>query len=278
MRGVALSLAVVLFTFLTPRYAAAQADRIPFLSEKLRDPDFRVRTNAALALGAVDSENAVGPLCGALGDSVDVVRQASAAGLQRLARKSAVGCLTDRSRVESNESVKGQIAKALAALGTAGGGDTPPPSGGPSTTPKDNANAKYYVQIAQVTNGTDRNAKEIDSLVRGAVMAKLDSLGVYQVAPPTETIAGAKTAMAKRKLKSGFYLTINVQPMQYGSGISAVVSVAISSYPGKSLKATLSGNSSGGGKKGDTSSENQVIDRAAQSAIGTFAQNVEALL
>ncbi len=270
-------MAVVLFTFLTPRPAAAQAERIPFLSEKLRDPDFRVRTNAALALGAVDSENAVAPLCGALGDSVDVVRQASAAGLQRLNRKTALPCLTERSRVESKDAVKGQIAKALAAIGAAGG-EAPPPSGGPSTTPKDNANAKYYVQIAQVANGTDRNAKDIDAVVRGAIMSKLDSLGVYQIAPPAESIASAKSAMQKRKLKSGFYLTINVQPMQYASGVSAVVSVAISSYPGKSLKATLSGNSSGGGKKGDTSSEDQVIDRATQSAIGTFAQNVDALL
>ena len=264
MRGVVISLAVVLFTFLTPRFAAAQADAIPFLVEKLRDPDFRVRTNAALALGAVNADGAVSPLCGALGDSVDVVRQSAAAGLQRLNRQAGVPCLTDRAKIETNDTVKGQIAKALAGLSLG--------------VVKENANAKYYVQIAPVTNGTDRSTADIDRVVRASVLAKLDSLGVYQVAPPSESIDAAKAAMSKRNLKSGFYLTINVQPMQYAGGISAGVSVAISSYPGKSLKATLTGSSSGGGTKGDVSSENQVLDRATQSAVGTFGQNVEALL
>lgn len=284
MRGVVLSLALVLFTLVTlglPRDAAAQADRIPFLSEKLRDPDFRVRTNAALALGATSSDSAVDPLCGALGDSVDVVRQASAAGLQRLNRKKGLPCLNERSKVESNDTVRSQIQKAVAALesggigdGGGGGGATPPSVG----APKDNANAKYYVQIAPITNGTDRNAKEIDALVRAAVMAKLDSLGAYQVAPSSESIDGAKSAMSKRKLKNGFYLTLSVAPVSYSGGIRASVSVAISSYPGKSLKATLSGSSQGSGGKGDTANENQVIERATQTAIGTFAQNIEALL
>lgn len=267
MRGVVISLAVVLFTLLAPRLAVAQAERISFLSEKLRDPDFRVRTNAALALGAVDAEGAVAPLCGALGDSVDVVRQSAAAGLQRLNRQAGVPCLDARARIETNDTVRGQISKALAGLANLAGG-----------VATENPNAKYYVQIAPVTNGTDRRTAEIESLVRAAVMAKLDSLGVYQIAPANESIDGAKATMSKRKLKTGFYLTISVQPMQYASGISVGVSVAISSYPGKSLKATLTGSSSGGGRKGDLTSENQILDRATQSAVGTFAQNVEALL
>lgn len=278
MRGVVLSLALVLFTLVTlgwPRSAAAQAERIPFLAEKMRDPDFRVRTNAALALGATNAEPAVDPLCGGLSDSIDVVRQASAAGLQRLNRKKGLGCLSERAKVESNETVRSQIQKAIAAL-EAADGDAAGPAGVP--TPKENANAKYYVQIAPITNGTDRNAKEIDAIVRAAVIAKLESLGPYQVAPASESIESAKSAMAKRKLKTGFYLTLNVPAVSYSGGIRASVSVAISSYPGKSLKATLSGSSQGSGNKGDTNSENQVIQRATETAVGTFAQNVEALL
>ena len=278
VRGVVLSLAVVLFGVITlaARPAEAQAERVPFLSDKLRDPDFRVRTNAALALGATDAETAVDPLCGALGDSTDVVRQASAAALQRLNKKKALGCLGERAKVETNETVRSQIAKALAAIGATGQGDGG--GGSPSATPRENADAKYYVQIAQIVNRTDRPTNEVEPLVRAAVMQKLDSLGVFQVAPAQETIPAAKTAMAKRKLKTGFYLNVSIAPISYAGGVRAQVSVAISSYPGKSLKGELSASSTGGGSKGDTSVENAVIERAAASAIGTFGQNVEQLL
>src|SRR5262249_55396813 len=82
----------------------ATADsRTEFLIERLRSDDSRVRTNAALALGATNDEAAVQPLCGALTDASEVVRQASAVALKRLLRPSAVDCLKRRVSAERND-------------------------------------------------------------------------------------------------------------------------------------------------------------------------------
>ena len=59
---------------------ARASDRLTELSTKLRtDKDFRVRTQAALALGVSQSDRAVPPLCSGLEDENHTVRAASAA-------------------------------------------------------------------------------------------------------------------------------------------------------------------------------------------------------
>ncbi|MBV9946052.1 MAG: HEAT repeat domain-containing protein, partial [Myxococcales bacterium] len=129
--------------------AVARADsRVQFLAERLRFPpasgqpdDFRVRTNAALALGATNDDAAVIPLCGALSDPSEVVRQAAGVALKRLARPSSVDCLRSRVAVESVASVKAQLEKALEAI-DAPGGASPAPA--PGTAPYV-ADARYYV-------------------------------------------------------------------------------------------------------------------------------------
>src|SRR5580658_1884502 len=93
-----------------PLAGIARADsRTDFLIGRLQADDFRVRTNAALALGQTKDDAVVAPLCGALGDSSDVVRQAVAVALQRLAKPASAACLKDRLTVETNEGVKRQL-------------------------------------------------------------------------------------------------------------------------------------------------------------------------
>src|SRR4051794_28594883 len=69
---------------LVPHSAQADEARLKFLSDKMKDSDPRVRTSAALALGASNEDNAVEPLCGGLDDKEDVVRQAAAVAMKRL--------------------------------------------------------------------------------------------------------------------------------------------------------------------------------------------------
>ena len=70
--------AVVLFS--TNAFAE---DKISALIKRLRSSDdFRVRTQAALALGASKSKRAINPLCSALEDSSTTARAASAAALR----------------------------------------------------------------------------------------------------------------------------------------------------------------------------------------------------
>src|SRR5687767_13993933 len=127
--------------------ARADAERVKFLADKMRSEDFRVRTNAALALGATADEGAVEPLCGGLSDSSEVVRQASAVALKRLAKPSSKGCLHDREKVEPVEAVKTAITRALEAIN----GDSDH-GGGHDDQIQDNPNTKYYITLSTIAN------------------------------------------------------------------------------------------------------------------------------
>src|SRR5262245_16335962 len=87
--------------------------RTTFLIDRLKADDFRVRTNAALQLGASNDVAAVQPLCGALDDSSDVVRSAAAVALKRLGKNEALPCLKAHKDREGKDEVKLQITRAI---------------------------------------------------------------------------------------------------------------------------------------------------------------------
>ncbi len=262
--------------------AALAQGRVDFLAERLKFPpaqgqpdDFRVRTNAALALGATNDDAAVPPLCGGLGDPSEVVRQSVAVALKRLARPSSSDCLKRRQGVESNASVKLQIQRALEAIDAAGsGGGAAGGGGGGGGAPANVAGAKYYVSISPIANQTTRPTPEIERLVHDAVAAKLAQLGEYQLAPPTESNADAKAALASRKLK-GFYLAVSVDKFDYSDGNLRVrVKIAVSSYPGKDLRGEVPAAATlPGARPGDKGAEDQLMGVVAARAAELFAQN-----
>ncbi len=258
----------------------ARADgRVQFLAERLHYPpqggqidDFRVRTNAALALGASDDDAAVAPLCGGLDDPSDVVREAAAVGLKRLGRSSAVECLKRRADVESKPPVKVEIQHAMAALDTGGQGGAGGSGGGPA--PAVVEGARFYVALSPVTNNTSRPTADIDHLVKDAIGARLAQLGAYQLAPSGETNAAAKAAIAKRKLK-GYYLGIGVEKFDYADGNLRVrVKIAVFSYPGRDLRGEIpAGATLPGARPGDKGAEDQLLTVVAGQAAELFAQN-----
>jgi hypothetical protein len=254
---------------------SAEADgRVQFLAARLHYPpqsgqidDFRVRTNAALALGATDDEGAVAPLCGGLDDPSDVVRQAAAVGLKRLGRPSAVDCLKRRADVESKAPVKAEIQHALDALdqgGGAGGGGTPAVVDG----------ARFYVALSPISNATSRPTGDVERVVKDAIEARLAQLGGYQLAPAGESNGAAKAAIAKRKLK-GYYLGIGVEKFDYSDGNLRVrVKIAVFSYPGRDLRGEIpAGATLPGARPGDKGAEDQLLTVVAGQAAELFAQN-----
>jgi hypothetical protein len=253
------------------------AGRVQFLADRLRYPptegqpdDFRVRTNAALALGATSDGDAVTPLCRGLEDPNDLVRQAVAIALKRLARPSALDCLRRQAAVESVASAKEQIDSAIQACEAAAGASTAAP-------PRPDAyvsNAKYYVSISPITNGTTRPRAEIEARARGAIATRLMELGDYQIAPPGESSVAAKAAIGKRKLK-GFYLAVTLERFDDSSGALRVrIKIAVFSYPGKDLRGEVPAEAVlPGGRIGDTGTEDQLIGLVAAHAAELFAQN-----
>jgi hypothetical protein len=264
-------LVVVLLAITTSSLARADS-RLQFLSDQLRYPpasgqadDFRVRTNAALALGATNDDGAVAPLCGGLDDPSAVVRQAVAVGLKKLARPSSKDCIQRHLASESNDGVKAQLQKALDAL-SGGGGD----SGSPSVV----SGAKYYVSISPVSNNTTRAGADVERIVHAAIAGKLGQLGEYQMAPAGESNSDAKAAIAKRSLK-GFFLSVSVDKFDYSDGnLRVKVKIAVFSYPGKDLRGEVpAGATSQGTRPGDTSTEDQLMTLVSARAAELFAQN-----
>jgi hypothetical protein len=266
-------LALVAIVLLLPSKARADS-RTDFLVGRLQAQDFRVRTNAALALGQTGDDAVVVPLCGALADTSDVVRQAAAVALLRLAKPASAGCLKDRLALETNDGVKRQIGKALAALpaGGSSGGDSS--GGGGGGAPRVVANAKFYVSISPIANQTGRPDDEIAQVVGASIRSKLDELGGFQLAPDKESPDQARAAIAKRKLK-GYYLSVRVEKFDYSDGNLRVrVKVAVFSYPGKDLRGEVpAGLTQTGVSPGDKSAEDNLLEMAAARAVDLFAQN-----
>ncbi len=251
------------------RSAFADDAKIAFLADKLKADDFRVRTNAALALGATNEDNAVPPLCRALSDENEVVRQAAAAGMKRLGRAQGIACLRERLGGEGSDAVRLQLTRAIETLEAARGG-----GGGGGGEPKNNAQAKYYVALSAVQNRSGKAQAEVDAAVLAAVKKRLENAAVFQMAPDKETPAAAKANIAKRKLK-GFYLSISVDPFDYASGTKASVRIAIFTYPNKDLRGESPGKARSSASKGDKDAENRLLAAAAESALEAFVQGVD---
>jgi HEAT repeat protein len=278
---VCLGFTVILATLFSPSFAAADG-RTDLMIARLHFPpdpgvtdDFRVRTSAALGLGATNDDGAVQPLCKALNDPSEVVRQAVAVALKRLGRQSALSCLKGRLSTEDSSAVKLQLTRAiddLSAGGGGGGGATP--STPSAFTPKAISGAKYYVSISSITNNTGRAQGDVERVVLGAMRSKLEATGKHQLAPTGETPDVAKAALAKRKMK-GFYLAISVDKFDYSDGNLRVrIKCAVFSYPGKSLLGEVpSGLTQPGVSPGDKSAEENLMATAAQNAADSFIQN-----
>jgi len=255
------------------RESLAQS-RTAYLIDRLKYPppsgladDFRVRTNAALALGATRDEAAVAPLCQGLSDPSDVVRQAVAAALNRLASAGSLGCLRARLAVEQNADVKLQITRTIDALAAA---STPPPE----YVPKNVQNARFYVALSPIANRTGRPQGEIDKVILAAVRDKLDSLGNVQIAPMREAPDAARAALAKRKMK-GYYLEVAVEKFDYSDGNLRIrVKCAVFDYPGKNLRGEIpAGITQSGVSPGDRSAEDNLMRMAAERVVELFSQN-----
>ena len=259
--GHALSWLVVTGALLVAFPAAAQ-DAIERMSgQLLSSDDFRVRTQAALALGASKSKRAINPLCKGLDDSNTTVRAAAAAALGKL-KLGGAPCLERRQASEKNAAVLASIKKAIGLVKV-----TP-------SAPVLSSSTKYYLAIGKVSDKTGRNGKELEGMVRGAMSQTASSIEGYAVAPEDESAAQAKQKLGKFKnVKAAFYLLPKLNPPSYTNGdLMVKVEVTVFSYPAKAMKGSFSVKltQQDVGDK-DTGAETELIVSTAQRAVEKFA-------
>jgi hypothetical protein len=238
--------------------AWAQAVSVSELAQRLRtSSDFRVRTQAALALGASGNAEAVGALCEGLGDANTTVRAASAAALGRLAAGGRE-CLSSRLAREDSAEVKSVIERALTRL---------------QPKPTLSSETKYYISIGDVTNKTQRDTTALSQQVRQVLVKQLEALPGFVVAPPGETESQAKAILAKFPKVKGIFLWPKLQTRAAGSDLRLDFELSLFSYPNKDFRGSMSRNlTMPDTKPGDVASEDELISAAAENLVPELAR------
>jgi hypothetical protein len=256
-RGTALLLALATAFGAGLSHAQGTGDVDRMIDNLKNGGDFRVRTQAALALGASHSQRATQPLCAGLTDPNITVRAAAAAGLGKL-QLGGSECLTARLAEEPSPIVKSAIQRALEQVQ---GGAAPVI--GPGT--------KFYISIGKTTDKSGRSGDGIDRLVRQGMQGASGPLGIA-VAPSTETAEAAKKVLVAHKGLRSFYLSPRVGPIEYSGGnLKVRLEVAIFTYPEKAMLGNFTVPLTQEGVSGkDLASEDDLVKMAAERAIEKF--------
>jgi hypothetical protein len=245
----------------------AAADSVDELSTKLlKGDDFRVRTQAALALGATGSERAVKPLCQGLKDSNDSVRAAVAAAFGKLL-KGGADCLKKQLKEEKTDNVRKMLEKSLKLVEEAASG------------PQLSASTKLYISIGKIEDQTGRGGGEVDSMVRGIFRRVVSKKSGSALAPDGETADEARRRLRKAENASAYLLQPKVHKLDYSGGsLKVKIDVLIFSYPDRALQGEVSREGGMGGVAGkDVATENKLIQAVAESAAEEFGQMVSQL-
>jgi hypothetical protein len=267
IRVLALGLGVFLAACLVSPLASADVDY--FIDQLTSASDFRVRTQAALALGASDDKAAVSPLCGALDDTSDSVRSAAAAALGRLKNPKGLPCLKSHMG-ESSASVLSVIERSAKVLQGGGKSGKPPPPG---------SNDTVYVAIGPVSDKTGRGDKSVADSVRAIMQEKLLSIQGYAVAPPGESGGAAKKIIKKHGGLKGYLLRTRVDaPRADGDELVVQVGITMWTYPGGDLKGSFSPKlRMQGASPGDRESEDSLLKMAVENAVENFARQAASM-
>ncbi len=260
----ALSVLVFLGVLLSSAVASAQtSDTERLIYNLANSEDFRVRTQAALALGASKIERAVPPLCSALGDLNTTVRAASAAALGRLALRSGQECLEKRLGIETSDVVKETIKKALEVI----------KNGGPAgAEPVFATDTKFYISIGKTTDKTGRGTPEVEGIVRSSMISKVGQTPGWLAAPAGETQAEAKKRLTAHPKVKGFYLSPVITAEYAGDSLKVKIDLAMATYPDRNVFGQFSFFlKEGGVSPGSTEDENDLIRSVAERAVEKFA-------
>ena len=219
---------VVLFVILLRASAASSGPAVDghlgFLGRQLaKAKDPRARVQAALMLGESQEEEAMSPLCGALGDGSPLVRAGAARALGQLELVGAVGCLSARRSLESEADVRGEIEKSVVSL----------------TAFRDRRPSLYVALLPTSRTGGNFSADLVE-LTDLRLRERLGHLSTL-LAPGQETSGQAKGILKKKKLR-GFQLRPRLSAAE-GGGLR--LNILCLSYPEQAVLGEVDVHASG---------------------------------
>jgi hypothetical protein len=253
--------------------AAADA-RTDFLIRMLSSStQFRVRTQAALALGGQQSESSVvQALMGALKDEHPAVRAASAAALERLRDPTALTALRS-AQSDSDGSVRSAVRSAITVLESSNRASTPEPSSTPSPVP---GPATFYVGVGVPGSQVGLSTGALRGL-RDHVVQQVSQIGGVRLAPEDEDRKAADRVIGASKLV-GYYIDSSVTNIEIkpDGAVRAQVSVIIGSYPDRNIRAMLTGAATLSGGGSGEAAKVQAVQAAFTGALRKLPQAMQA--
>jgi hypothetical protein len=249
VRGFRFALFWSVCVLLIPQWALAQnASEIPELARRLKtSDDFRVRTQAALALGATGDAKAVPHLCEGLKDQNAAVRTAAAAALGRTGTKGVV-CLKSQLKTETVKYVQTAIREAISRLAPA--------------APALDGSTKYYIAIGETTNDSGR--QELAATVRKSLAKYFGKVPGVVVAPENETPDQAKALLSKHGGVKSFCVWPKIKMTYEAGNLKLKLDLSLLTYPDKAFRGSVARSMTMPDVgKPDVSAEDELIDMAA---------------
>lgn len=253
-RSERLAALLVLLVVLLAAVPVSRAQDVSALSRLLEAPgDFRVRVNAALALGKTHSRAALGPLVSALEDDHPAVRAAAAAAIGSLGQRDSVGGLRGRLARERVASVRSQIGTSIEILGA-----------GRLSNVK---GVKYLVQLGMMRNNSGVRGRELEETFRGVTRERASELpGVVVLTEEGVQIAQAqKTPML---VVDGVINRLAKGSRGQNMTVSAQVEFVVRRAPEQSLKGTVSGAAEAQGTAGVATNQRRVAQLENEALLG----------
>lgn len=255
---------------------AAFADpRTDFLVRMLSSSDqFRVRTQAALALGSRPREPAaIKALGAALGDEHPAVRAASAGALELLKDSTALAALR-AARRDKDSAVRSAVDHAIATLERSSAAAASAASAASAAEPT--GSSAFYVAVGTPSTQTVLSPPALRGL-REHMVKQVSALDGVRLAPENENQAAATGVLRSKKLV-GYYLDSSVTKIEQrpDGALRAQVSVIVGTYPGRAMRVMLSGAATVSGAGTSEQAKIQAAEAAFTGALRRLPQALQA--
>ncbi len=264
---------MVMLVALTSAPTAALADQRSDVLIRLltTSSEARVRTQAALSLGRTDGgTEVVQVLLRALTDSSSAVRAAAATALGTVGDGSVMSALR-RAQQDSDSGVRSAATAAISSLESRSASGSAGASAASATTAPPSSAARYYVGIGMPGTRASRIDDELLRYARGVVVQQVRGVAGTEVAPDGESASSAQSVIRSRRL-AGVYIDCSIVSADTtANGTRVAVSIIVGTYPGRDMRAILSGAATVPGASGPEA-DRAAIEGAIRGALRNLPQ------
>jgi hypothetical protein len=295
VRGVLLVAAAVAF-FLAAVPSSAQ-DRSVLVRALRHGRDFRVRVQAAFALGDTKDRSVRRPLERALAsDSNPAVRAAAATALGKLGSRRAIRALRRASR-DASGAVRMQAARSIRALEDVDEPSTRPhPRAAPGLRPDFHVapregriawpRIQYAVWVGDTTNKSGFAGHELATKMRGEIFRRLRLLRGVAVFDAGQTLsARTKRQLGRRRLPrlrlEGNLLKVQRRRQRRDLSVRCEVSILLLAEPQRNMRGMLQGAATGKAPRTPRKRQEQerrLAEKALEGAVRSAMANVPTAL